>query len=148
VDFLVDVEAADALHEALVAAGARCLHRSEDAANYSACAALAAVDVIYARRDRARDMLRRARPRLLRGARIRVPVVDAEALIGLKLQALVNAPERRAQDQADIEDQARLRPREPARDLDQFIEFLGWIDEVAGRTKRSEHRITGERFRL
>lgn len=48
-------------------------------------------------------MLRRARPMLLRGARLRVPVVDAEALIGLKLQALVNAPSRRAQDQADID---------------------------------------------
>ena len=39
---------------------------------------------------------------LLRGAGLRVPVVDAEALIGLKLQALVNAPARRAQDEADI----------------------------------------------
>jgi hypothetical protein len=29
-------------------------------------------------------------------------VVDAEALIGLKLQALVNAPARRMQDEADI----------------------------------------------
>ena len=38
----------------------------------------------------------------LRGARLRVPVVDAEALIGLKLQAVVNAPQRRAQDHADI----------------------------------------------
>ncbi len=47
-------------------------------------------------------MLERARPVLLRAARIRVPVVDAEALIGLKLQALVNAPSRRARDEADI----------------------------------------------
>ena len=30
-------------------------------------------------------------------------MVDAEALIGLKLQALVNAPTRRAQEEADIE---------------------------------------------
>jgi histone H3/H4 len=103
VDFLVAVEAADALHEALVAAGVTCLHRSEEAANYSATKTLAPVDVLYARRERARQMLRRARPRLLRGARLRVPVVDAEALIGLKLQALVNAPGRRWQDQADID---------------------------------------------
>jgi hypothetical protein len=48
-------------------------------------------------------MLGRARRRLLRGARLRVPVVDAEALIGLKLQALVNAPARRAREEADIE---------------------------------------------
>ena len=33
---------------------------------------------------------------------MQVPVVDAEALIGLKLQALVNAPARRLQDEADI----------------------------------------------
>ncbi len=47
-------------------------------------------------------MLRRARRQRLRGARIEVRLVDAEALIGLKLQALVNAPSRRAQDEADI----------------------------------------------
>ena len=103
VDFLVDVEASDALHEALGSAGARCLYRSEDAANYAAGPGLSPVDFISARRERARDMLRRARPMLLRGARLRVPVVDAEALIGLKLQAVVNAPARRAQDQADID---------------------------------------------
>ena len=72
---------------------------------------------------------------LLRGARLRVPVVDAEALIGLKLQALVNAPARRAQDQADIaalvaakldslntdlvRDYYRLFDREP--DLDRLL---------------------------
>ena len=104
VDFLVDAEAADSVHEALVEAGARCLHRSEDAANYAAdLPALAPVDMVYARRDRAMEMLRRARPRALHGARVRVPVVDAEALIGLKLQALVNAPARSSRDQADIE---------------------------------------------
>ena len=69
---------------------------------YSATRGLAAADFIYARRERAREMLRRARAMPLRGARLRVPVVDAEALIGLKLQALANAPQRRAQDRADI----------------------------------------------
>jgi hypothetical protein len=101
VDFLVDAGGADALHDALLAAGARCLHRSADSANYSGTSQLSPVDFIYAHRERARDMLGRAKLRLLRGARIRVPVVDAEALIGLKLQALVNEPAR-AQDDADI----------------------------------------------
>jgi hypothetical protein len=104
VDFLVEAAGSDALHEALLAAGARCLHRSPDAANYApGTSRLAPVDFIYARRPRARDMLARAKPAALRGARLRVPVVDAEALIGLKLQALVNAPARRARDEADIE---------------------------------------------
>src|SRR4029453_15262508 len=82
VDFLVDAAASDAVHEALLAAGARCVHRSEDAANYAATVpALAPVDLLYARRERALQMLRRARSKPLRGAGIRVPVVDAEALI-------------------------------------------------------------------
>ena len=34
---------------------------------------------------------------------MRVPVVDVESLIGLKLQALVNAPARRAREEADIQ---------------------------------------------
>jgi len=104
VDFLADANGSAALHEALLAAGARCLHRSADAANYASGASqLSPVDFIFARRERALDMLHRAGNRLLRSAGIRVPVADAEALIGLKLQALVNAPSRRAREEADIQ---------------------------------------------
>ncbi len=104
VDFLLEVGAADAVHAARLAAGARCVHRSEDAANYAATRpALAPVVLLYARRERALEMLRRARSKALRGGRLLVPVVDAEALIGLKLQAVANAPARWARDQADIE---------------------------------------------
>src|SRR5262249_32846898 len=103
VDFLAEGTGSNALHAALLDAGARCLHRSEDAANYApGTSPLAPIDLIYARRPRAIDMLRRARPEPLRGTRLRIEGVDAEALIGLKLQAVVNAPSRRAQDQADI----------------------------------------------
>jgi hypothetical protein len=48
----------------------------------------------------------------------------------------------------DVEDQARLRPAEPARDLDEFLEFLGWIEAVFGNANRSERPSTGEHFRL
>lgn len=104
VDFLLEAEASDAVHDALLAAGARCVHRSQDAANYAAKGhTLAPVDLVYARRERAREMLRRARSKALHGARVRVPVVDVEGIIGLKLQAIANAPARWARDQADIE---------------------------------------------
>src|SRR5213593_332275 len=64
VDFLAEATGSDALHEALLAAGARCLHRSADAANYAAARSrLAPLDFIYARRERALDMLQRARTR-------------------------------------------------------------------------------------
>ena len=38
----------------------------------------------------------------VRRATVGVPVVDVEGLIGLKLQAIVNDPARRRQDEADI----------------------------------------------
>ena len=103
VDFLADARGADAIDVALLGAGARRLHRSADAANYASVPQrLAAVDFIFARRERAEAMLERASQHELREAGLRVPVVDAEALIGLKLQALVNAPARRLRDEADI----------------------------------------------
>jgi hypothetical protein len=100
VDFLVEAQGAEALHEVLSAAGYETLHRSADAANYRGRdAGLIGVDVLYARRPAALAMLDRAA--VPQGGSA-VPVVDVEALIGLKLQALVNDPTRRRQDEADI----------------------------------------------
>jgi len=48
----------------------------------------------------------------------------------------------------DVGDQARLRPAEPARDLDEFLEFLGWIEAVFGSANRPDRLSTGEHFRL
>ncbi len=104
VDFLVEASGSAALHDALVKAGADCLHRGLDSANYAAGRSkLTGIDFIYARRARALAMLERAPTKPLRGARLAVPVLDREALIGLKLQAIANAPARRTQDRADIE---------------------------------------------
>src|SRR5437773_4181929 len=81
VDFLADARGSTALHEALLATGARCLHRGVDAANYgSGTSGLSPVDFIFARRERASEMLRRARSRLLRRPPLRVPVAAAAAL--------------------------------------------------------------------
>jgi hypothetical protein len=136
VDFLVEAGGSDALHDALLAGGAQCLHRSADAANYGpGRSGLAPVDCIYARRERALDMLHRARAVPLRRARLRVPVVDAEALIGLKLQALVNAPVRRAQDEADI--RAILAAKHGALDTTLLRDYY----RLFGRTKDLERLL-------
>lgn len=106
VDFLVDASGADALHDALLAAGYDALHRSVDVANYRAHSlASSCIDVIYARRAPAIAMLARAP---VPTGSVGVPVVDVEGLIGLKLQALVNDPRRRRQDEADIIDLMRV----------------------------------------
>ena len=102
VEFLVEEAGAAPLHEALAEAGARCVQRSDDAASYAATLGLAPLALVYARREPAREMLERALPRLLRGVRVRVPVVDAEAVIGMRLQALADAPAARADAEADI----------------------------------------------
>ena len=76
--------------------------RGDDAASYAATLGLAPLELAYARRERARDMLDRALPRLVRGVRVRVPVADAESVIGLELEALASAPDARAEREADI----------------------------------------------
>jgi hypothetical protein len=140
VDFLVEAKGAESLHEGLVAAGLRCLHRSEDAANYgTGRSSLSPVEFLFARRDRARAMLDRTNTRLLRGARIRVPVVDVEGLIGLKLQALANDPRRR-QDEADIaalfDTQAKNLDEQVLRDYYKLFAREGDLDRLIDATRR------------
>lgn len=125
VDFLVDASGADALHAVLVGAGYEPLHRSADVANYRATHATAAgVDVLYAHRAPTIAMLDRA---TVPEGSIDVPVVDVAGLIGLKLQALVNDPRRRRQDEADIVQ--LLRSNLQKLDLPLLEEYFALFDE-------------------
>jgi hypothetical protein len=139
VDFLVAAEGAEALDEALLTAGARRLHRGPDAANYAGdTTRLAPIDFIYAHRRRARAMLARARLHPLRGAQLRVPVVDVEGLIGLKLQALANEPGR-LQDEADIHALLAAADRlnvKLLRDYYRLFERESDLDRLLAETKR------------
>ena len=90
VDFLVDEADAAHVHTILLALGYRCLHRSEDAANYRRHDE--GLDLLYARRPIARRLLGEAKERDTALGTLRV--VSAEGLIGFKLQALVNDPGR------------------------------------------------------
>jgi len=90
VDFLADADDADRLHEILLALGYRCVHRSEDAANY--LREDEGLDLLYAHRPTARRLLTNAEERSTAIGSLRV--ISAEGLIGFKLQALVNNPSR------------------------------------------------------
>ncbi len=61
------------------------------------------VDVIHALRRHSREMLQRAKTYPIFDRRLTIRVVDPEDLIGFKVQAIANNPDRRLQDQADIE---------------------------------------------
>jgi hypothetical protein len=130
VDFLVDTAGADALHDTLCAAAYDSLHRSDDAANYRAQGSTAVgVDVLYARRPPTVAMLTRAAIPPGGGD---VPVVDVEGLIGLKLQALVNDPARRRQDEADIVSLMTLHlPSLDRALLDEYFTLLDRHDDLA-----------------
>jgi hypothetical protein len=134
VDFLVEEAGAVPLHEALTEAGARCVQRSDDAASYAATLGLAPLEIVYSRRDGAREMLDRALPRLVRGVRVRVPVVDAESVIGLKLHA-------GAQGEADI--RALLARRGATLDLEVVREHF----RRAGREPDLERMLAEARAR-
>jgi len=86
VDFLVEAEAADRVHDALLDLGYQCLYRSEDAANYVRAAE--GLDLLYAHRPLARRLLALASERETPMGRMRI--ISVEGLIGFKLQGFVN----------------------------------------------------------
>ena len=90
VDFLLEAEAADTVHEALTRLGYQCIHRSVDAANY--IRGTEGLDLLYAHRPRARRLLAQASERDTPMGRLRV--ISVEGLIGFKLQGYVNDPTR------------------------------------------------------
>ncbi|MCB1552325.1 MAG: hypothetical protein KDJ14_00855 [Xanthomonadales bacterium] len=117
VDFLVHVDDADRLHDALSALGYRCVHRSVDAANY--VRGDEGLDVLFAHRPEALSLLAGAGVRESPLGTLRV--VDAEGLIGFKLQALVNDPGR-ARDLDDI--RALLRNNAATLDMDRVRRYF------------------------
>lgn len=137
VDFLVDADDAEKIHDVLIGLGYECIHRSQDAANY--VRGDEGLDLLYAHRPIARELLDHAATRDTAMGPLRV--VSAEGLIGFKLQALVNAPER-GRDRQDILDllragRGRLDMQEVRRYFDMFdrAELLDeFLEEVSQTT--------------
>lgn len=138
VDFLVDADDADRLHDILHALGYRCVHRSEDAANYLRDDE--GLDLLYAHRPVARRLLNEAIERETVMGPLRV--ISAEGLIGFKLQALVNNPSRLR----DLEDiRALLRAQNGRLNMSEVREYFamfnrtemldGLLDEMADKTE-------------
>lgn len=121
VDFLADADDADRLHEILLALGYRCVHRSEDAANYVRDDE--GLDLLYAHRPIARRLLTQATQRDTAMGSLRV--ISAEGLIGFKLQALVNNPFR-TRDLDDI--RALLRAQRGRLSMVEVQEYFALFD--------------------
>jgi hypothetical protein len=122
VDFLLEAEAADKVHDALLKLGYQCIYRSEDAANY--VRGTEGLDLLYAHRPLARSLLSQALERETPMGRLRV--VSVEGLIGFKLQGYVNDATR-TRDLDDI--RALLQVHRASLDMVQLREYFALFNQ-------------------
>jgi hypothetical protein len=119
VDFLLEAEAADKVHDALLKLGYECLYRSEDAANY--VRGTEGLDLLYAHRPLARRLLDQASERETPMGRLRV--VSVKGLIGFKLQGATDSG-------AVLVREAGVPFQPPLGNVDPFVEWMGLIEVV------------------
>jgi hypothetical protein len=124
VDFLADADDGNRLHALLQDLGYRCVHRSQDAANY--LRGDEGLDLLYAHRPEARRLLAEAEEHDTGMGRLRV--VSAEGLVGFKLQAHVNDPAR-VRDLDDI--RALLQSNRGALDMQEVRRYFALFDREA-----------------
>lgn len=124
VDFLVDAHDGDQVHDVLIRLGYRCIHRSDDAANYLRDDE--GIDLLYARRPEAMRLLAAAQARDLPFGRLRV--ISVEGLIGFKVQGLVNNP-KRLRDLDDI--RALIRNNRDSLDMREVRRYFSLFDREA-----------------
>ncbi len=122
VDFLLEAEAADRVHDALLDLGYRCLYRSEDAANYVRAAE--GLDLLYAHRSLARRLLAQAPARETPMGRMRI--ISIEGLIGFKLQGFVNDATR-TRDLDDI--RALFKIHRASLDMDELRDYFALFNK-------------------
>jgi hypothetical protein len=123
VDFLLEAEAADKVHDALLKLGYQCIYRSEDAANYLRGAE--GLDLLYAHRPLARRLLVQASERETPMGRMRI--ISVEGLIGFKLQGFVNDATR-TRDMDDI--RALLKLHCSSLNLDELREYFALFNRT------------------
>lgn len=123
VDFLVEAEAANKLHDALLDLGYQCLYRSDDAANY--VRGTEGLDLLYAHRPLARRLLAQASERETPLGRMRI--ISVEGLIGFKLQGYVNDATR-ARDLDDI--RALLKVHRASIRMDELREYFSLFNQL------------------
>ena len=135
VDFLVEAEAADRVHDALLDLGYQCLYRSEDAANY--VRATEGLDLLYAHRPLARRLLAQAVERETPLGRMRI--ISVEGLIGFSMN-FPDSTDPNADTSLNRADANAVLAREPgvpfqpplgkASGVDPIVEWLSLMEVV------------------
>ena len=103
-DFLVHKDDLNKVHDLLTNLGYQRVVHTENVSQYRHNDDVwGSIDLIHAFRKTSLAMLTRAKSYPVFGAKQNVRVVDPEDVIGLKVQAMVNDPDRKPQESADIE---------------------------------------------
>lgn len=103
-DFLVNKEDLRKIEEILKTVGYEGVFKSENVAQYiSPVKIMGEIDFLLAFRGPSLKMLEKTIPIDVYDGKYQIKVVSPEDIIGLKLQALVNNPERQEREFADIE---------------------------------------------
>lgn len=103
-DFLVDRADLEKIDLILSDMGYEIVHRSENVSQFaSSSEELGEIDFIHAFREASMKMLDRATPARLFSDGPPVLVLGVEDVVGLKIQAIANAPHRKSHDLADIQ---------------------------------------------
>ena len=104
-DFLVASESLHKVEAVMLALGYKKVFSSENASQYvSPAKELGEVDFLHAFRPVSKKMLESAGTVAVFGGGIKVKILKAEDIIGLKVQAIANNPSRFHKDNADIEE--------------------------------------------
>jgi len=104
IDLVILAKDVQKIKDIMLKAGYELIHESGDVLNFAGKKfELGRVDFLLAHRKYALAMLERANEKSVLEGRFKIKVIRMEDLIGLKLQASINDPNRLRQDMADIE---------------------------------------------
>jgi len=104
-DFLVPSESLVTIEAIMLGLGYKKVYSSENVSQYvSPSPELGEVDFLHAFRPISRKMIEDAGTARVFGNEIEIKIAKAEDLIGLKIQAIANNPDRFYRDNADIEE--------------------------------------------
>jgi len=112
IDFLVPREDMNEIDGIMREAGYECKYSSENVSQYiSPLKVFGEVDFLHAFREASLEMLKRAEQKEIFDEPLKINVLKPEDLIGLKLQAIKNNPQRSQNDMADIESLMNIHAR-------------------------------------
>ena len=140
-DFLAQRDDLDKLHIVLTPLGYQRYVQTENVSQYRHAETLwGSVDIVHAFRKAALGMLSRAKSFPIFGGAQEVRVINPEDVIGLKVQVMVNDPDRRPQEMADIERvMAAYGQRLDWQRIDEFYQLFDLSDDARRLRQRFEH---------